>query len=220
MPADSWDVDVQIVVVAKEPVPGRVKTRLTPPLTPLTAARVAAAALVDTLQSVAETPVVRRTVALAGAAGPWLPEGFAVIQQRGDGLDERLASAFEDAQQVYPAPVLLIGMDTPHITASLLHASCRALLAEGNDAVIGPATDGGWWAMGLRRAERDLLVGVPMSTSRTFDEQLGRLRRAALSVTLLPILTDVDDVRTGHEVARQCPRSRFAAEWNAAAVVP
>ncbi|MCX3061687.1 glycosyltransferase, partial [Streptomyces sp. GXMU-J5] len=85
-----------LLVLAKEPVAGRVKTRLTPPFTPREAAALAEAALRDTLDAALAAPVRRRVLVLAGEPGPWLPPGFDVVPQRGDGLDERIAAAFED----------------------------------------------------------------------------------------------------------------------------
>ena len=114
------DLAAQILVLAKEPVPGRVKTRLTPPFTPREAAALAEAALADTLAAVRRTRVIRRVLALAGEPGPWLPEGFDVIPQRGAGLDERIAAAMWDAYTALPVPIVLIGMDTPQVTAGLL----------------------------------------------------------------------------------------------------
>ncbi len=77
-------------------MPGRVKTRLTPPFTPQQAADLAEAALADTLATVASAPIVRRVLALQGEPGRWLPAGFDVIGQRGAGLDERIAAALSD----------------------------------------------------------------------------------------------------------------------------
>src|SRR5205807_5507305 len=87
---------VTIIVLAKAPVPGRVKTRLCPPCDPAQAARLAEAALVDTLRAVAAPRWDRRVLVLDGTPGPWLPGRFEVLPQRGDGLDERLAHAFTD----------------------------------------------------------------------------------------------------------------------------
>src|SRR4051794_33440895 len=96
-----------LIVIAKEPVPGRVKTRLTPPYTAAEAAYLAEAALADTLAAVVAAPAGRRILALAGRPGRWLPSGVRVVPQRGSGLDERLANAFADAG----GPAVLIGMD-------------------------------------------------------------------------------------------------------------
>ncbi|MGW0058318.1 TIGR04282 family arsenosugar biosynthesis glycosyltransferase [Streptosporangium sandarakinum] len=199
----------QIVVIAKEPVPGRVKTRLTPPFTPVEAAALASAALADTLDAVARARVRRRVLALRGRTGPWLPPGFTVLPQRGDGLDERLAAAFGDAHRAHPEPVVLIGMDTPQVTSPLLVSAMDALTVR--DAVFGPAADGGFWLLGLRRPDPALLLGIPMSLPTTGSEQLRRLRAAGLSVGLLPVLRDVDTAEDAAAVAAETPSSRFAA---------
>ena len=201
---------VHLLVLAKAPVAGRVKTRLCPPFTPAEAAQLAEAALRDTLAAVADTPAAARTVVLDGDPGDWLPPSSTVLPQRGGGLDERLAAAFDDAWALRPAPLLLVGMDTPQLTPALLTAAARALLADGTDAVLGPAADGGWWALGLRRPDASLLLGVPMSTDGTGAAQQARLAGAGLRVALLPVLTDVDDAEDAATVAAQCPASGFA----------
>lgn len=116
----SPDHPAQIVVIAKEPVPGRVKTRLTPPFSPEQAALLAEAALSDSLDAALATPAAQRLLALDGLPGAWLPPGWVIIPQRGGGLDERLAAAFTDAHRLRPGPVVLIGMDTPQVTPGLL----------------------------------------------------------------------------------------------------
>ena len=201
---------VHLLVLAKAPVAGRVKTRLCPPFTPGQAARLAEAALRDTLAAVAQTPAVARTVVLDGQPGAWLPPSFAVLPQRGGGLDERLAAAFDDAWAQTAAPLLLMGMDTPQVTPAMLTAAVGRLMSDGTDAVLGLAVDGGWWALGLRRPDASLLLGVPMSTDHTGAAQQARLAGAGLSVALLPALTDVDDAEDARAVAAQCPTSRFA----------
>lgn len=198
----------QIVVIAKEPVPGKVKTRLVPPFSRQEAAALARAALEDTLGAVARVPVTRRVLVLDGSAGPWLPDGFTVLGQRGAGLDERLAAAFEDAYRLLPVPVLLIGMDTPQVSPGLL-ATALSLLG-GHDAVFGPAKDGGFWLLGLRVPDPALLLGVPMSAPDTGQAQLRRLTGAGLSVALMPCLTDVDTAADAAEVAALVPLSGFA----------
>ncbi len=201
----------QVVVIAKEPVPGRVKTRLTPPFTPAEAAELAGASLADTLAAVAQTTVARRVLALDGMPGPWLPNGFDVIGQRGAGLDERIAWALSDARVTLPLPVVLIGMDTPQVTPELLAAAAAPLVSRTADATFGLAEDGGFWLLGLRELDPGLLLGVPMSQPDTGRRQLARLRRAGLRVHLLPELTDIDTVREAERVAELAPVSRFAA---------
>src|SRR5207237_3773477 len=86
-----------VIVMAKSPRPGRVKTRLCPPCTAEEAAAVAAAALADTLDAVAASEAVRKVLALDGPPGPWLPPGFELIAQRGVTFNDRLANAWADA---------------------------------------------------------------------------------------------------------------------------
>jgi uncharacterized protein len=206
----------QVVVIAKEPVPGRVKTRLTPPFTPVDAASLAEAALADTLAAVAATPVARTVLALDGSPGNWLPAGFEVIAQRSGGLDERLAAAFADTHAALPLPMVLVGMDTPQLTADLLADAARTLVCGEADAVFGPAADGGFWLLGLRRPDRSLLAGVPMSRPDTGRHQLDRLTSAGLRVAMVPELTDVDTFREAELIASMIPTSRFAAAFRVA----
>ncbi|MFI0998571.1 DUF2064 domain-containing protein [Streptomyces galbus] len=192
-----------LLVIAKEPRPGRVKTRLTPPYSPQEAAALAEAALADTLHSVAATPAAHRVLVLDGSPGVWLPPGIDVVPQCGGGLDARLAAAFAHR----PGPALLIGMDTPQVTPELLGVDFTDC-----DAWFGPAADGGFWALGLAdpgRAEA-LLRGVPMSTPVTGAVQRERLRAAGLRVRELPCLRDVDTAADAAEVAALAPTGRFA----------
>ena len=204
-------IPAQVVVIAKEPVPGRVKTRLTPPFTPEEAAALAEAALTDTLTAVAETTVARRVLALDGMPGPWLPASFDVIGQRGAGLDERIAWALCDARVTLPLPVVLIGMDTPQVTPGLLAAAAEPLVAKTADATFGLAEDGGFWLLGLREVDPALILGVPMSRPDTGPRQLARLESAGLRVRMLPELIDVDTVSEAGHVAAVTPGSCFAA---------
>ncbi|MFB6615889.1 DUF2064 domain-containing protein [Streptomyces sp. NPDC085524] len=192
-----------LLVIAKAPVPGRVKTRLTPPFTPEQAAALAEAALADTLAAVADTPADRHVLVLDGAPGPWLPPGFEVVPQSGGGLDERLAAAFAGC----PGPALLIGMDTPQVTPALL---APALAFGAYDAWFGPAADGGFWALGLAAPDPELLLGVPMSVPETGAVQYERLRAAGLRTGLLPRLRDVDTAADAAEVAALAPAGLFA----------
>jgi uncharacterized protein len=201
---------VTLLVIAKEPVPGRVKTRLTPPYTPRQAAALAEAALADTLDALLRAPARRRILVLDGAPGHWLPPGFEVVPQVAGGLDERLAAAFAPYDD---GPALLLGMDTPQITPELLAPALAPGGWDGCEAWFGPAADGGFWTLGLSEpASAPALVrGVPMSTVRTGEIQRRRLTDAGLRVRDLPTLRDVDTAADAAEVAAEVPRSRFAA---------
>ena len=186
----------QLLVIAKEPVPGRVKTRLCPPCTPEQAAAIAAAALADTIEVLSATPAVRRTLVLQGDYP--VPKGWHVLPQRGDGLGERLANAFADTAR-HGTATLLVGMDTPQLSL----VDCPP----GN--ALGPAEDGGWWALGLREpGHAGLLRDIPTSTATTGVRTYDALRRRGLRVAELPRLRDVDTAPDAHAVAAICPPGR------------
>ncbi|RLU87588.1 glycosyltransferase [Streptomyces griseocarneus] len=195
-----------LLVIAKEPLPGRVKTRLTPPCTPGQAARIAEASLADTLHAVLRMPARRRVLVLDGRPGDWLPPGFDVVPQCAGGLDERLAAAFAGCS----GPALLVGMDTPQLTPELLAPALADDGWDGCDAWFGPASDGGFWALGLAEPRPALLRGVPMSTARTGLLQRRRLTAAGLAVRDLPELRDVDTAADAAHAAAAAPHGRFA----------
>ncbi|MCP2311695.1 glycosyltransferase A (GT-A) superfamily protein (DUF2064 family) [Kitasatospora paracochleata] len=214
-----------LLVIAKAPVPGRVKTRLTPPCTPEQAAALAEAALADTLDTLAAMPAGRRLLVLDGDPGDWLPAGWEVVGQAAGGLDVRLVDAFAHAARLAPgAPALLVGMDTPQLRAATLAEPLSAARRTGVDAWYGPAADGGFWALGLARPSerlaRQLLLGLPMSTAGTGAALLERLTAAGLAVHHLPVLTDVDTVPDAHRVAAEAPGSRFAARLRSFDLAP
>ena len=197
-----------VVVLAKSPVPGRVKTRLQPTFSAAEAAALAGAAIRDTLDAVAELGPRRTVVAWDGPPVPWLPSTVCVMRQRGSTLDDRLEHVFEDvyaSEGNAPATVLLVGMDTPQLTAADLDVSW-----DDRDAVVGPSCDGGYWAIGFRRHVPGAIRGIPMSRSRTGAEQLARLRGLGLRIGTLPPQRDVDDAADAAEVATAAPGSRFA----------
>jgi len=193
-----------ILVIAKDPQPGRSKTRLCPPCSPEQAAGLAAAALQDTLDVVTSVPAERRILVLDGDGRRWQRPGWQLIPQRGGGLDERLANAFADVR----GPALLVGMDTPQLTAALLIEGQRALASF--DAVLGPAQDGGYWSVGLRCGHPDAFAGVPMSSESTLRHQRARFSQLGLRTHEQPRLRDVDTIADAHAVAAQAPGSRFA----------
>jgi uncharacterized protein len=199
-------VTPRVLIIAKEPVPGRVKTRLTPPCTPLQAAELAAAALADTLATVRKVEVPRRVLVLEGHPHGDC-RGFHVVAQRGTCLAERLANAFADAG----TPALLIGMDCPQMPPGLLGAALKSLSTPAFDAVLGPTVDGGYWAIGLKVADRNVFSDIPMSTPHTFVAQLERMHSLGLRVALLPALRDVDHYADALAVAREIPNSKFGA---------
>ena len=210
---------VIVLVVAKAPEPGKAKTRLAKTVGERAAAEIAAAALLDTLDAVAEMPVAARVVALTGDVDAACAAAeirrrlgaFTVIGQRGDDFADRLANAHADAGKVAAGlPVLQIGMDTPQVTAELLTRCARTLLDA--EAVLGQACDGGWWILGLRDpAAAECLRGVPMSQSNTGELTAQALRDNGIDVVAVEPLADVDVIDDIGGVRNAClPSSRFA----------
>ena len=194
-----------LIVIAKSPVAGEVKTRLTTGFTPAQAAALAQASLRDTLDTVVAAPAERRVIAWEGLHRSWLPQGVDVIAQRGDGLDERLSNAFQEVlARPGHGPTLLVGMDTPQLRPKDL-----SLDWGDADAVLGLCPDGGYWALGLRRFHPDAVRGVRMSTPQTGRRQLERLQSLGFRVRLLPDVRDVDTPADAAAVAQIAPDTRF-----------
>ena len=213
-------VPVTVLVVAKAPVPGMAKTRLAEAVGPDVAADIAAAALLDTLDAVAAAPVAARVVAMTGDldAASRRDEirsrliDFMVIPQRGTDFADRLANAHADAAVAAgPQPVLQIGMDTPQVTAELIVRSCDALLTA--PAVLGLATDGGWWVLGVHSpTDADVLRAVPMSRDDTGAVTLRALRDIGINVILIDELRDFDTVDDLAAVREASPADGWFAQ--------
>jgi glycosyltransferase A (GT-A) superfamily protein (DUF2064 family) len=215
-------VTPSVLVVAKAPEPGRVKTRLGREIGMQAAAEVAAAALLDTLAAGAATGWLGH-VSLAGDLDDAVRgdeiraalRGWTVHPQAGPDLAARLA----DAHQRVRGPVVQVGMDTPQLTAELLQQAAVGLTALG--AVLGPAEDGGWWVLALRdAAAATALVGVPMSSPTTYADTRAALESAGLGVGESTRLRDVDTVPDAEAVALLAPHTHFAATWAALARAP
>ncbi len=208
-----------VLVMAKSPVAGQVKTRLCPPLSPEEAAEVAEAALADTLAAVAACRADRKIIALDGQPGPWLPEGFDVIPQVGRGLGPRLENAWAATAPSTGGWGIQIGMDTPQVTASELDALLALLVSrpasrQERTAVLGPASDGGWWVIGLPGTDpRRVFSGVEMSTPHTGDAQLRRLRALGLAVSVAQEHRDIDTFADLAAVAEAHPHLHAANAW-------
>lgn len=205
-----------MLVVAKAPIAGQAKTRLAATVGDQSAARIAAASLLDTLDVVEGLgwPVV---IAMAGdlddaAEGDELAAACGrhrVIAQRGDTFAARLAAAHHDADSGHG--VVQIGMDTPQVTAESLQGAAAAL--EGHDAALGPAEDGGWWVLAVGSPGwASCLATVEMSRPDTGLRTKEALVRGGARVASVPVMTDVDVWEDAHAVASLIPHSRFAAE--------
>ena len=215
-----------MLVVAKAPVTGRVKTRLGHSLGMERAAQLAAVALLDTMAvCVSAYGVERCHLALDGDLADAelsdellaATDGWTVHRQRGDDFATRLVNAHTDTAAASEAPVVQVGMDTPHLEArTLIEAGAR--LTHPEAAVLGPAADGGWWLLGVGSPALVAQLGdVPMSTARTGALTREALLRAGAQVTDVETLRDVDEVLDAESVAAAAPRTRFATAFGKAA---
>ncbi len=189
--ADRWRGDA-VVVVAKAPVAGKVKTRLCPPLSAVEAADVAAALLADAAGNAASGGAA---VWCAYLGDPAVVRGVVgrsvrLLPQRGCGLADRLAAAQADVFAAGAARVVLLGADCPTVEPAYLAAALAAL--DRTDVALGPAADGGYTLLAASRPTPELLCGVPMSTATVLDDTLRRAAAAELGVTVLAQRFDID----------------------------
>lgn len=185
----------RLAVFARAPVTGQVKSRLSPALPAALAARLYGGLLADTFIAGASATCDERWVFWADSAGE-TPARFMTHRQRGRDLGERLREAFVTLQHRPDDRVLVIGSDTPSLTAAHLEEAFAAL--ETNDVVIGPTVDGGYWGIGARIAAPTLFDDIPWSTREVLTRTLVRAHTAGLRVGTVATLEDLD---TPHDLA-------------------
>ena len=177
----------RMIVFARYPRPGACKTRLIPALGPEGAANLHRHLTERTVRVLGESglPV---TVAFTGEEASrfagWLGPDVVLVEQVDGGLTERLLACLN------PAPVIYFGADTPDLAPHHVEAAIAAL--ERHDVVIGPAEDGGYYLIGMRRALPELLTDMPWSTDQVLPETLARLDRSGITPVMLEMLADCD----------------------------
>ncbi|OGR88884.1 MAG: hypothetical protein A2992_09420 [Elusimicrobia bacterium RIFCSPLOWO2_01_FULL_59_12] len=183
-----------ICIFIKAPVAGRVKTRLYPELAPNRAADLYRAMAQDTLNTVGLIPGTPSLIAYEAHADfprpEWLTGAGEWFLQEGAGLGERLIHAIEQTHHLNPGPVLVIGTDLPGLTPEILNEA-TALLCD-HDVVLGPASDGGYYLIGLKQPQSTLFQNIPWSTSGVWEATVRALAQAELSFAQLPMMRDLD----------------------------
>jgi rSAM/selenodomain-associated transferase 1 len=190
--------------MAKAPRPGRVKTRLCPPLTAEQSAALNICFLRDTTENLA-------LVAISGSAcgiisytpvgdealfDGLLPDDFALIAQRGNGFGERLLASAEDLLGCGFGAVCLIDSDSPTAPTSCFEQAVGALAQPGDRIVLGPSQDGGYYLIGLKHAHPEPFERINWSTSTVFEETVAAAEAAGIEVVRLQLWYDVDDQAT------------------------
>ena len=193
-----------LAVMTKAPQAGKVKTRLTPPLSSEEAAALNTCFLRDTAAAIAKTAkdgaargiAVYTPVGAEAAYAGNLPREFELVPQRGDAFGERLVFATEDLLQLGFDSLCLIDSDSPTVPQEAF-AEAVSLLSEPSDSVVlGPSDDGGYYLIGLKKLHRQLFAAIDWSTERVLEQTIQRAREIGLAVHLLPTWYDVDDRAT------------------------
>lgn len=187
--------------MTKAPEPGKVKTRLTPPLTAEEAAGLNICFLRDVAESIlaatAQTPArgigIYTPHGAESAYANILPELFFLLPQRGNDFGERLLLAAEDLFKVGFASLCLINSDSPTVAVSSFAEAARELAKPGERIVLGPSDDGGYYLIGLKQMRRRLFEEIDWSTEHVFNQTLQRATEIGVEVHRLPTGFDVDD---------------------------
>jgi rSAM/selenodomain-associated transferase 1 len=190
-----------LAVMAKAPRAGKVKTRLSPPLTLEQSAELNICFLKDTTRNIADVASTSAAVGLVcytpvgdeGLFDDLLPEGFALIPQRGDTFGERLHAASQDILACGFGAVCLIDSDSPTVPASAFHKAIELLNRSGDRIVLGGSNDGGYYLIGLKKPHGEPFTGIHWSTSTVYAETVEAIREADIDLGELPVWYDVDD---------------------------
>lgn len=191
--------DAVLGMFARRPEPGRVKTRLAEALGPEGAAAAYEAMLLDAAELWGSERVLdpggRRVLVFAPEdAGPWfdahVSESWALQPQTGEDLGTRMQAFFEGEFADGASRVVLIGSDSPTLDPTFVVSAF--LLLQQRDVVLGPATDGGYYLIGLKPPVPPIFEGIDWSSSRVLSQTVARLEAAGRSVGMLPPWYDVD----------------------------
>src|SRR4029453_17512182 len=184
----------QVVVMAKYPSPGTVKTRLSAQIGATTACRLYAAFVGDLAERLtrAGLPVCWAVWPPDALFATLVPPGQRCIPQVAGDLGQRMEAAMRACRDVLPLPVIVLGADAPHLEPARL-TEAAAALAGGADVVLGPATDGGYYLIGQTEPSPALFRDIAWGSSEVLDATLTRAHAAGLRVHLLAPTFDVDD---------------------------
>ena len=184
--------DCGLIIFVKNPIPGMVKTRLAKTVGDDAAVKVYKYLLEHTKTEVLKTELPA-TVFFGNEMPPadlWSAAGFVRKQQTGDTLGERMQNAFEEMAHSGFEKILIIGSDCPALDAQLISDAVKLL--DRADFVLGPAQDGGYYLLGLKKIEPDIFAEIPWSTGKVLEMTLQRLQQKKYQVKLLPVLSDID----------------------------
>src|SRR4029079_17239773 len=200
-----------LAIMTKAPSAGQVKTRLSPPLTPDEAARLSGCFVQDTatiMETATEREFVQRVAVYTPASAvsfykELLSPKFLLVPQRGETFGLRLMAAFEDLLGLGFSSVCIIGSDSPTLPAETINETIRILAQPEECVVIGPAADGGYYLIALRRLYRNLFEEITGSSELVLEQTLQRAKKVNLKIHLLPRWYDVDEPASLHRLCEQ-----------------
>jgi rSAM/selenodomain-associated transferase 1 len=192
-----------LVIMVKEPVPGTVNTRLTPPLPPVEAAALAQCFLEDRLAEMSRIQGADLAIAYApSTAGAVFAlhtrRRFRLFPQHSGDLGARMQAIFTEQIAAGYHHVCIIGTDSPDLPHSIVLESFRLLAATATDVVLGPAIDGGYYLIGMRRPLPLLFTDIPWGTADVLPITLARVQNAGLRIATLPEWHDLDTIEDLH----------------------
>lgn len=206
-PSHEWEGMCALTVMAKAPVPGKVKTRLSPPCTPQQAAALNIAFLKDTIATLASASSGRRALPVVcytpvgekSAFEGVLPGGTLLLPQREGDFGQRLAGAAHDLLECGFSALCLIDSDSPTVPLEEYASAVRILGCEADSTahaetiVLGPADDGGYYLIGMREPYPELFEDVMWSTASVLGDTERQAKQLGLQVRRLRTWYDVDD---------------------------
>ncbi len=207
-----------LVVVAKAPVPGEVKTRLLSHFTPQEAVELYRCFLQDRIEEVGRLKEIDLAVAFTPAdardtfsriAG----NGFNLFAQKGDDLGQRLNNIFIDKLAQGYAAVSIIDSDTPDLPRSIIEQSFYVLMSGAVDTVFGPCDDGGYYLVGMRQPNPELFEDIPWSTEAVLPITLKRAGRLGIRARLLPGWNDLDTFEDLIDFYDKHSNQSLSEEW-------
>jgi uncharacterized protein len=211
-----------VAIMAKASVAGTVKTRLVPPLTPQEAAELNTCCLSDVAANIAHAA---RQAPIQGFSAYYplgselffhdlLPAGFKLLPPKEPTIGRSLLHAARDLLAAGYSSVCLVNADSPTVPTQFLVESVLRLRESGDRVVLGPAADGGYYLIGLKRFHARLFEEIDWSTERVFRQTLARAGEIGVTVAPLPEWYDVDDEATLAMLMREIgPRRSNASPY-------
>jgi rSAM/selenodomain-associated transferase 1 len=207
-----------LVVVAKAPVPGGVKTRLLSHFSPAEAADLFRCFLQDRIKEMGQLKGIDLAVAFtpAGAKKTFARltgNGFELFAQKGADLGQRLSNIFIDKLATGYDAVSIVDSDTPDLPGAIVEQAFKILMSGGVDAVYGPCDDGGYYLVGMRQPHPELFEDIPWSTEAVLNVTLKRADRLGIKTKLLPGWNDLDTFEDLIDFYKRHKNQLLSEEW-------